>query len=139
MGRVKYAATPSVTFAHPSEAEFARILDFYQIAWIYEPRTFPLAWDENGNITEGFTPDFYLPDYDLYVELTTLQQGLTTRKHRKLRLLQELYPHIRVKLLDRDDFDAILIKHGLESRRDELVGRTAIVYNGHGETDKRTE
>jgi hypoxanthine phosphoribosyltransferase len=34
-----------VQFAHESEVEFARILDFYGITWIYEPRSFPLRWD----------------------------------------------------------------------------------------------
>jgi hypoxanthine phosphoribosyltransferase len=121
-----------VSFAHPSEAEFARILDFYQIAWRYEPRTFPLVWDDAGNILEGFTPDFYLPDYDLYVELTTLQQGLTTRKHRKLRQLQSLYPNVRIKLVDRGDFDALLVKHGLEGQRDDLIGQAAVA-NGRAE------
>jgi hypoxanthine phosphoribosyltransferase len=139
MGRVKRSVAPLVTFAHPSEAEFARILDFYQIAWKYEPRTFPLIWDESGNILEGFTPDFYLPDYDLYVELTTLQQGLTTRKHRKLRRLQTLYPNVRIKLLDRGDFDAMLVKHDLESRREELVGQSAVEQNVTGASNGQTE
>lgn len=139
MGRVRPGVAPPVTFAHPSEAEFARILDFYQIAWKYEPRTFPLVQDESGNILEGFTPDFYLPDYDLYVELTTLQQGLTTRKHRKLRLLQTLYPNIRIKLLDRSDFDAMLVKHNLESRRAELIGQSAVAESVGGAPDGQAE
>ena len=88
-----------VTFAHPSEAEFARILDFYQITWEYELCTFELKWDEDGNVVEAFSPDFFLPEQDLYIELTTMEQRLITKKHRKLRRLRELYPEVNVKLL----------------------------------------
>ena len=37
-------------FAHNSERQFARLLDFYGIKWDYEPRAFPLAWDEEGKL-----------------------------------------------------------------------------------------
>ena len=99
------------TFAHPSEEEFTRILDFYHIEWVYEPRSFPLGW-EGDRITEMFTPDFYLPGLDLYVELTTLKQSLVTEKNRKLRRLRELYPEIKIALLYKKDFDRLLAKFG---------------------------
>lgn len=101
----------SVTFAHPSEEEFAQILDFYNIEWVYEPQSFPLAW-EGDRVTEMFTPDFYLPALDLYVELTTLKQSLVTEKNRKLRHLRELYPEIKITLLYKKDFDRLLAKFG---------------------------
>jgi len=101
----------TAAFAHPSEEEFARILDFYYIEWVYEPRSFPLRW-EGDRVTEMFTPDFYLPGIDLYVELTTLKQSLVTEKNRKLRRLRELYPEIKITLLYRKDFDRLLAKYG---------------------------
>lgn len=101
----------SVTFAHPSEEEFARILDFYKIEWVYEPRSFPLRW-EGEAVTEMFTPDFYLPGLDLYIELTTLKQSLVTTKNRKLRHLKELYPEIKITLLYKKDYDRLLAKYG---------------------------
>src|SRR3990170_4121913 len=85
-------------FAHPSEEEFARILDFYQIEWQYEPRTFLLSAAEDGKPLECFTPDFFLPAFDLYIELTTLKQSLVTKKNRKRRRLRELYPGVNIKL-----------------------------------------
>ena len=100
-----------VRFAHPSEAEFARILDFYGVRWDYEPRSFALKW-EGDRMQEMFTPDFYLPDLDLYVELTTLRQKLVTEKNRKLRTLRELYPEVNVKLLYKRDYHRILAKFG---------------------------
>ena len=105
---------PRFSFVHPSEEQFARILDFYQIAWEYEPRTFELRWDRDGNVLEAFTPDFYLPEQDLYVELTTMEQRLITRKHRKLRRLCKLYPEINIKLLNRADFKGLMLKYGLD-------------------------
>jgi len=82
------------TFGHPSEEDFARLLDFYNIPWIYEPKAFPLKWD-GERITEMFTPDFYLPGLDLYVELTTMKQSLATIKNHKLKKIRELYPGIK--------------------------------------------
>ena len=101
----------SPRFAHPSEEEFARILDFYGIRWVYEPRSFPLRW-EDTRILEMFTPDFYLPDFDFYVELTTLRQSLVTEKNRKLRHMRELYPEVEVKLLYKRDYQRLLAKYG---------------------------
>ena len=101
----------SVTFAHPSEEDFARILDFYNMEWAYEPRSFPLRW-EGDRVTEMFTPDFYLPGIDLYVELTTMKQSLVTQKNRKLRRLRELYPEVKITLLYKNDYDHLLAKYG---------------------------
>jgi len=98
-------------FAHESEAEFANLLDFYQIEWLYEPRSFPLAWNGDG-ISLMFTPDFYLPELDMYIELTTMKQDLITQKNRKVRKLREMYPDINVRLLTRKDFTRLLSKYG---------------------------
>jgi len=86
------------------------------VPWQYEPRTFPLRWDDEGNILESFTPDFYLPEFDLYIELTTLKQSLVTRKNRKLRHLRELYPGVQVKLLYRSDYHNLMLKYRLPHR-----------------------
>ncbi len=104
----------SVVFSHPSEEEFARILDFYGIRWLYEPRTFPLEWDSEGNVVEAFAPDFYLPDFDLFVEITTQKQRLTWRKNRKIRKLKELYPEVKIKVIYARDYEHILRKFNLE-------------------------
>ena len=99
-------------FAHASEAELARILDYYAVRWEYEPRTFPILWNPDGTVVESFSPDFYLPELDTYVELTTLKQSLVRRKNRKLRRVRELYPDIRIKLFYGKDFKALLLKYG---------------------------
>ena len=98
------------------ERACAQLLDYYGIEWLYEPRTFPLDVDDAGNVRAAFTPDFYLPDLDLYLEVTTMRQALVTRKHRKLRLLAELYPGIRVKLFSRRDIERLATCHGLDLR-----------------------
>jgi len=98
-------------FGHPSEEEFAKLLDFYRIEWLHEPRSFPLA-RQDGKVVEMFTPDFYLPELDLYIELTTLKQSLITEKNRKLRRLRELYSDINIKLLNKSDYLRLLAKYG---------------------------
>jgi hypothetical protein len=100
-------------FGHPSEQLFANLLDFYRIQWEYEPRSFPLQWDKDGQVTEAFTPDFYLPEFDLYVELTTMKQALVTRKNRKVKLLRAIYPHINIQVFYQKDFQDLVFKYGL--------------------------
>lgn len=101
-----------VSFFHPSEEEFARLLDFYKIGWMYEPRSFPLGWNNNDSVKEMFTPDFYLPELDLYIELTTMKQALLREKKRKMRLMKELYPEVNIKLLNKRDYHHLLAKYG---------------------------
>ena len=105
-------------FAHQSEQVFANLLDFYRIAWEYEPRTFPVQRDEQGNVTESFTPDFYLPEFNLYVELTTMKQSLVTKKNRKVRRLKELYPELNIQVFYQKDFENLIFKYGLARSSD---------------------
>lgn len=100
-------------FANKSEEEFAKLLSFYQIKWEYEPRTFPLEWDSDGQIIESFTPDFYLPDFDLYIELTLQKPRVMSEKIRKIKKLKELYPHIKIKLLYGKEYEKLLAKYGI--------------------------
>jgi hypoxanthine phosphoribosyltransferase len=104
-------------FANDAERECARLLDFYGVPWEYEPRTFALAEAEDGRVTEAFTPDFYLPEQDLYVEVTVMKQALVTRKNRKLRKLRERYPEVRIKLFYRRDIERLAQKFRLDLAR----------------------
>jgi cytidylate kinase len=109
-------ALPRKSFAHPSEEIFANLLDFYRIPWEYEPRSFPIQWDRDGKVSEAFTPDFYLTEFDLYVELTTMKQSLVTRKNRKVKLLRQLYPHVNIQVFYQKDFANLIFKYGLAER-----------------------
>ena len=119
-------------FAHDSEAELARVLDFYQVSWRYEPDVFPISWSPAGAVIESFAPDFYLPELELYVELTTLRQALVRKKNRKLRLLRQLYPEVRVKLLYARDFRALMVKYGRLAFLLEMNGANGNGANGNG-------
>ena len=103
----------AIRFAHESERQFASLLDFYQIDWEYEPRSFDLEWDTDGRVTQRFTPDFYMPAYDLYIEITTLNQKLVTKKNRKVRRLRELYPDVSCKIFYQRDYLSLVQKYGL--------------------------
>jgi hypoxanthine phosphoribosyltransferase len=100
-------------FANQIEVECAKILDYYGVPWDYEPRSFVLERDETGRVTKAFTPDFYLPEQDLYVEVTVMKQSLVTRKNRKLRELQQLYPGVRIKLFYRRDIERLAQRYQL--------------------------
>src|SRR6058998_1692506 len=108
-----YRGSASPRFANEAELETAKVLDFYGLPWEYEPRTFVLERDAAGRVIEAFTPDFYLPEQDLYLEITVMKQSLVTRKNRKLRKLRQRYPEIRIKLFTRRDFDRLADKYKL--------------------------
>lgn len=100
-------------FANESEVEFARILDYYKIKYLYEPTTFPLRWDSEGNVESAFAPDFYFPEFDLYIELTTMKQDLVTKKNRKLKELKSIYPDVNIRLFYRKDYKKLLERFGM--------------------------
>jgi hypoxanthine phosphoribosyltransferase len=108
-----YRGSEPPRFAHEAEVEYAKILDYHGIPWLYEPRTFVLEEDADGKVTEAFTPDFYLPEQDLFVEVTVMKQSLVTRKNRKLRKLRQRYPEIRIKLFYKRDLERLAQRYGL--------------------------
>ena len=109
----------------------SRILDFYGVRWEYEPHTFPILWNLDGGVVESFAPDFFLPDLDLYLELTTLRQKLVRKKNRKLRRLRELYPDLNIKLFYARDFRALMLKYGRLALLDGLSGTSGQVVAPH--------
>ena len=125
----------SVPFAHASEAEMSRILDFYAVRWEYEPHTFPILWNLDGDVVESFSPDFYLPDLELHLEMTTLRQKLVRKKNRKLRRLRELYPDLNVKLFYARDFRALMLKYGKLALHDGLSGTSGQVASPYATTE----
>lgn len=110
----------------------SRILDFYAVRWDYEPHTFPILWNLDGDVVESFAPDFFLPDLDIYLEMTTLRQKLVRKKNRKLRRLRELYPDLNVKLFYARDFRALMLKYGRLALVEGLSGTLGQVALPHG-------
>lgn len=109
-----YSGAEAPQFVNEAELECAKILDYYRVPWAYEPRTFVLERDEAGRVVEAFTPDFYLPEQDLYLEVTVMKQSLVTRKNRKLRKVRERYPGIRVKLFYKRDIERLAQRYRLD-------------------------
>jgi hypoxanthine phosphoribosyltransferase len=93
---------------------FAALLDLCEERWEYEPVEFALRWDKHGTPVSGFRPDFWLPDRALFIELTTADQRLVTRKNGKVRRMRELYPEVDVLVVYQRDFVALLGSHGLD-------------------------
>ncbi len=109
----------NVKFKHPAEEEFANILNMYAIEWEYEPKTFPVQWDAEGNVTMAFSPDFYLTKFDTYIEITTMEQKYVTTKNKKVKRLRELYPGINITIVYKKDFQTLLNRFGF-SGKDEI-------------------
>jgi hypothetical protein len=112
-------------FVHSIEEVFARILDYYGVPWEYEPRTFPIQWDEDGRVILAFTPDFYLPDEEQYIELTTLRPKLMRQKNAKLRRMHELYPDVKIKLLRRRDLRDMMLRFGMDEEAARIFSTDA--------------
>lgn len=100
--------TRNISFKNETEEEFARILSLYNIEWLYEPKTFPVEWDAEGNVTMAISPDFYLPRFNLYLELTTMDQRYVTKKNKKMRLVKELYPGTNIRIVYKKDFNELV-------------------------------
>ena len=100
--------TRNIAFKNETEEEFARILSLYNIEWLYEPKTFPVEWDAEGNVTMAISPDFYLPKFNLYLELTTMDQRYVTKKNKKMRLVKELYPGTNIRIVYKKDFNELV-------------------------------
>lgn len=111
----QYNVSDMPLMKNQSEAEFARLLDMYHIDWIYEPKTFPVEWDAGGHVISAFSPDFYLPKFDTYIELTTMNQKYVTAKNKKVKRLKELYPGINIKLVYKKDFSSLVERFHLST------------------------
>ena len=109
-----YCGSEKPRFQNDVEVECAKLLDYYRVPWDYEPREFILEQAEDGAVVEGFRPDFYLPEQDLYLEVTVMKQSLVTRKNRKLRKLRELYPDVKVKLFYKRDIQRLAERYRLD-------------------------
>jgi hypoxanthine phosphoribosyltransferase len=108
-----YCGIEPPRFANRIELECAKILDYYGVPWDYEPHSFVLRQDDEGRVVSAFTPDFYLPEQKLFIEVTVMKQSLVTRKNRKLREVQERYPHVRIKLFYRRDIERLAQRYRL--------------------------
>ena len=53
-----YRGTEPPRFASQAELECAKVLDYYRIPWLYEPRSFVLEEDEDGRFREALTAVF---------------------------------------------------------------------------------
>jgi hypoxanthine phosphoribosyltransferase len=135
-GEIRVYTREPHQFSEADKGFLLSVADFYRIEWLYEPRSFPLKW-ENGGVTEMFTPDFYLPELDLYVELTTLKQSLITEKYRKFRRLKELYPEINIKLLNKSDYLQLLAKYGYGSLGEAKIEGVNRVLYSHTQIQRR--
>jgi len=100
-------------YKNPAEVEFAKLLDMYNIEWKYEPKSFPVEWDAEGNVTSAFRPDFYLTDFDTYIELTTMNQHYVTQKNKKLKKMKKLYPDVNIKIVYKKDFRSLVERFNL--------------------------
>ena len=76
------------------EANFARLQNYLGIKWIYEPKTFDLG-------TQNYTPDFYLPEKNLYIEVKNFLWKYSKVRDEKFR---KLYPNIKLKMILKPDY-----------------------------------
>jgi len=138
--RTSRPSIDEIDFAHPSERVAGEILDFYQVRWEYEPTTFPIEWDSRGNVIASFSPDFYLPDFDLYIELTTMNQKLVTKKNRKVRRLKELYPDVNIRIFYQKDFRRLLHRFGLAPEdQPQRVGGGVVARSAEADSEEQDQ
>ena len=101
----KYRVDLHRTFRSSWEANFVRVLNSLEIVWEYESKRcrFKLS---NGKI---YIVDFYIPDFDLYVEI----KGRTTQAFiDKLKTFRADYPieSSKFKILDLESYHYLYLK-----------------------------
>ena len=110
-----YRGSEPPQFANEAELECAKVLDYYGVPWLYEPRTFVLEDDEDGRVLEAFAPDFYLPG-----------AGSVPRDHgdeavarhaeepQAAQAASERYPDVNIKLFYKRDIERLGQRYGLK-------------------------
>ena len=111
-GPAATGASETPRFAHPVERALSGVLDELGVRWRYEPHTFVLGRHPSGSVSAAFTPDFYLPDLDLYLECSVARTGLLRRKRRKIEATQRRYGVV-VHLVRRSDFETLVRRWSL--------------------------
>lgn len=97
--RTKYN---KIWFRSSYEYLFAKWLNKNKIKWHYESKTFDL-----GNTT--YTPDFYLPDTDTYIEI----KGYWLPKaKKKFKLFKHKFPNIIIQIIEKIKLQALKILKG---------------------------
>jgi len=76
------------------EANIARLFNYSGIKWTYQQKTFDLG-------SQNYTPDFYLPDGDIYIEVKNFLWRYSKTRDRKFR---KIYPGIKLTLLLKKDY-----------------------------------
>lgn len=79
------------------EIAYAKFLDYSGIKWQYEPKAFDL-----GNST--YRPDFYIPEWDLYIEIKGYWRDDAKKKY---KLFKKLNPKVRINVLNKKDLKSI--------------------------------
>ena len=110
-----YPGSDPPQFQNEAELECAKILDYYAVPWAVRAADVrPRSRRRTAGTTEAFTPDFYLPEQDLYLEVTVMKQSLVTRKNRKLQKVRERYPDVNVKLFYKRDLERLAQRYRLD-------------------------
>ena len=98
---IRQDISKNIYFYSRWEANFARLLNYLKIKWKYEPKTFDLG-------LQKYTPDFYLPDSNEYIEVKNFLWKYSKERDKKFR---KLYPDIKLKLLLSNDYLKLQIKY----------------------------
>ena len=78
-----------VTLDSSWELSLAQRLDELKVRW---ERPAPLKWKDAKGYTRNYFPDFYLPDYDLYLDPKNPYAFRVQKK--KVDIISEIYPNV---------------------------------------------
>ena len=83
----------NIYFRSSWEANIARYYNFIGVKWEFEPKTFIFKDVTRGSVS--YTPDFYLPDQDKWIEVKGWMDG---KSKTKLKRFEKQYPEEYKKL-----------------------------------------
>lgn len=94
-----------ICFYSTWEANVARVFNLLNIKWQYAPKIFDLG-------KHTYRPDFYLPEYDMFIEVKNFMGDYSKQRD---SLFRQKYPDIKLDLILKKDYSNI------KSNYEELI------------------
>lgn len=102
---------------HRWDRKYAQYLDSINEPYLYEPKYFDIKLD---NRETSYTPDFYIPNKDLYIEIKGYWRDDAKDKYNEFK---KQYPNIKIELLMEKDLNNIGINLKITTEEKEIINR----------------
>lgn len=105
-GRAKWYMVAGQNVQGTWERDIANKFEQLNIRWLkLKTNKDTLKYEMNGKI-RSYTPDFYLPDYDMYVEVKGFWWG---DDKEKMKIVLQTYPDKTIAVVEKEEYQEIML------------------------------